>query len=252
MSRVYFHTQHEGPAELLGAERAHAGITVSNLFMAHLRADWDTPSAPSPIRRLLPPDSYITRIPLGTSTWERTLRIWCSTAMMQGDEFHFPDGRRGDPWHVALNTAIVAGSDPVRLLARLHAQCEVHGYIDGPDRAWAADLIQAGRRDKILHRDTGWENVVTLLQAGDTGRVFMSYSVTDPFPNPTAADYPYGDAWYALDPDQQWRLAEAQVTQDATLRIAPETLGAQGFGLGLSAFDLNEMFTDWALEEANR
>ncbi|GAA4304598.1 hypothetical protein GCM10023178_11830 [Actinomadura luteofluorescens] len=32
----------------------------------------------------------------------------------------------------------------MRFLARLHAQCELHGYVEGPNRAWLADVIDQG------------------------------------------------------------------------------------------------------------
>jgi hypothetical protein len=44
----------------------------------------------------------------------------------------------------------------VRFLARLHGQCEVHGWVAGKNRAWLADIIETGRETAILRDDMGW------------------------------------------------------------------------------------------------
>ncbi len=111
------------------------------------------------------------------------------------------------PSSVSLNTALALGSDPVRLAAKIHGWCEVHAWIEGGDRAWAADIIQQGldigayRRglwyvDGVNNTDRlaaehpnrkwssqGWEEVQALLRSRDDGPVVMSYSGCDQFPN---------------------------------------------------------------------
>lgn len=115
--------------------------------------------------------------------------------------------------NISLNTALVAGSDPVRLAAKINGWCESHAWVDGPDRAWMADIINEGLRAGIYRRelwyadtsdgphdkraDQGWGQVVDLLRARDDEPVVMSYSVTDGFPNPWIAgwDPPIDPGW---------------------------------------------------------
>lgn len=185
MSRVYFHTRHEGTAELYGSERACTGVMIDDLFCTLLNTH-DYPSRPSPLRRWFPPDHYIhgpSRMP-----WDQHIRL-ALRSYTEEAVLHLPDGRTVNTWQVALNTAVIAGSDQVRFLARMHAACEIHAWLDGADRAWLADLIDQGRSSGIYRPGMGWEQVAALLRRSADGRVFTSYSVCDAFPNQDAAKY---------------------------------------------------------------
>lgn len=119
-----------------------------------------------------------------------------------------------------LNTALVAGSDPVRLAAKLNGWCEQHCWVEGPDRKWLADIIDEGLRTGLYRRgfwyvgevtnmpakdhpnrkwsDQGWDDVLALLRESDDGPVVLSYSVTDGFPNSKIAGWeppPMPDGW---------------------------------------------------------
>jgi len=159
-----------------------------------------------------------------------------------------------------LNTALVLGSDPVCLAARLHGQCEIHAYVEGPNRAWLADVIEAGL-DQGVYRPvlrpmgpdgsqgepfpTGWAEVVELLRRDSDDPVVASYSVTDGFPNPGVAgwlpddDDPDGEGWYDMTPGEQWARSLAGLRGDPTTRreISPESLRAP-YGHSLSLLDV--------------
>jgi hypothetical protein len=118
--------------------------------------------------------------------------------------------------NVELNTALKLGSDPVKLAAKISGWCETHCYIEGPDREWAAGIIDEGLDVGIYRRglwyvdrvhdsltegpraeqpdakfiSEGWEDVLTHLRSRDDEPVVLSYSVCDGFPNPEEAlDY---------------------------------------------------------------
>ncbi|MCP9976488.1 hypothetical protein [Actinomadura madurae] len=133
-----------------------------------------------------------------------------------------------------LNTALAVGSDPVKLLARIDGQCELHGYVEGPNRAWLADIIDQGLADGVLrrtlryqpHPDTpredwptrplGWDDVTAFLRARDDEPVVMSDSTMDGFPNSDIAEWqpPAGTdlcpGWAAEDPDEWAPLSETE------------------------------------------
>lgn len=187
MSRVYFHSQH-GTAELRGSERAYADFIVTSLTTAAL----DYGAWPG---RSDPLEQFIRNGPRDPKDLGMHLRH-------SNTHFELPDGQKIDGFALTLNTAVIVGNDVIRLLARLHGQCEVHGYVEGPHRAWLASVISRGRADNILRSDAGWEAVGALLASRDDEPVVTSYSVTDQFPNAYVAGYTDDtrgvDTWYEL------------------------------------------------------
>jgi hypothetical protein len=231
---------------------------------------------------MLPPDSYVL-----AQTNERmffdSLRTWMLAGF--GAMLHLPDGTQVNVFETTLNTSVAMGSDPMRLLAKLHGQCEIHAYVEGPNRAWLADIIEQGIEDKILRvwqKDFygGWPAVVELLRSRDDEPVVTSYSVTEQFPNsyvartygswevaldPDAIKQMYelsddddlseyeatyrSDLWYELSNTEQWRFAMEGLRKHnemAHLEIEPETFARQGYGNGMSGFDIMAMLEETA------
>lgn len=256
MSRVTFHSP-SGEAELRGSERAYAAHATNQLALGFLTSY----RARERYGPLLPAGSYlhVTR----DEYWDRTFRTWWTV----GDEvLTLPDVGELAPWTLTLNTALVAGSDPIELLARLHGTCEIHGYVEAEHRGWLADIIEGGQHDKVLRAGAGWDDVVTLLRSRDDEPVVMSYSVTESFPNAHQADWmpPWPDgvpkrwdaltenqqqeradreeAWYELSGDEQWErgLRGLRATGAGNVDLTPDIWGVRGFGNGWSVFDLEE------------
>lgn len=93
-------------------------------------------------------------------------------------------GRTFDGWTVLLNTALAVGSDVVCLLTKIHAQCEIHGWVAGEDRGWLAGLVEQALSEGLLREAvrghaTGWCELVTALRRTSECAVVMSYSVTE-------------------------------------------------------------------------
>jgi len=84
---------------------------------------------------------------------------------------------------IKLNTALSSGNDAIKLMARLHGQCEVHCYVEGPNRNWLASIMRMGRRLHLYRDNEGWEAVIALLESNSVEPVVCSYSVCDSFPN---------------------------------------------------------------------
>ena len=85
--------------------------------------------------------------------------------------------------------ALIAVGGPLRLSARVHGSCEIHGWVDGPNRAWLADVVEEGLASGVLRyayqtQYENWPGVVALLRRTSRPPVVMAYSVTESFPNP--------------------------------------------------------------------
>lgn len=231
MSGVYFHARGREPVRLAGAERHYANLLVADLSCAVLGT-----LGPLDAKRLEPAliDQRRARDPRLLST---LIRI--------GDPLLQVDGTPLHTWHLSLQTGVAVGNDALRLLTRVTAQCEIHGYVEGPNRAWLAGIIDAGRASCVLRRDMGWEAVAALLREADDAPVVMSYSVTDSFPSYGAAclagfHHARGyDAWEELDDAQQWAFALGGIRSRAGLELRPQDWASYRFQ-ELSAFELIE------------
>lgn len=244
MSRVYFHTP-SGTAELLGSERAWMGQYVENI------ASGLVPSATFDQRRLidlLPSDHYLRTHDADSPFWEQ----WYSTAWRVGGDVIEWRGQQISTWEMSLNTAMAVGNDATRMLARLHAQCEIHAWITGVDRRWFAKFIDQGLAVGVCRRGAGWESVVELLRSRNDEPVVTSYSVCDSFPNSYISDWQPAndsdeaiDAWYELPKAERWRLSmPALKRQKGGLRMQPDGWDTMRFGHKLSLLDL--LAGDWA------
>lgn len=271
MSRVYFHTP-TTKAELRGSERAHMGVLVTDIAAGLLNAGGFR--AREEFAPLIRPDHYLKSI---------TERGWSSafeTAWRTGGAGIPMLTWRGhdlDPFTISLNTAATVGNDAVKLAARLHGQCEIHAWVDGPNRAWLADIIDRGMASGVLRAETqGWERVVGMLRARDDEPVVTSYSVCEQFPHSGVGgwmpDWPEGvperwdalspeqqaereardEEWYKLDDSEQWRIAMDALRADTAsgLELKPENWDRFRFGNGLTVFDLTAPDRDRRLERA--
>ncbi|MEU5476756.1 hypothetical protein [Streptomyces mirabilis] len=148
---------------------------------------------------------------------------------------------------ILLNTALVLGSDIVKLAARLFGQCESNCWVDGPHRAWLADIIDEALTGGAYRRDHGWEDVQALLQQRDDQPVVVSYA--ESFPQPWAdwgrdligEDADASDVqayWETLPVDDRWKAGMRRLTDsDARLELVPAWTRFR-FQPGLSFLDL--------------
>ncbi len=144
---------------------------------------------------------------------------------------------------VWLNTVLVVGSDLMALAAKVNAWCESHAWIDGPDRAWMADLIEKGLDAGVYRRtlreyDQGWTDVVAMLRRRDDEPVVLHDSSGNWFP---AAEFAGVDAneWENLRDAQRWDAALTVLRAERPwARLAPDTLSTVRFLHGLTIYDL--------------
>ena len=263
MSRVYFHDR-TGEAEIFGWERAHMGSVVDEFGFGLLhgtdRLDLSSKWDPD-VRSIMTPDTRAQWDGYGLRKDSNSLRVFLgSPGSSWGPKKGLTDGETVDePFHVWLNTCHAGGSDPVKLFARFHAQCEIHCWMEGADRAWVADIIDRGRSTGLYREGAGWEQVAAFLRARDDSEVVLSYSVTDSFPDaglvvgegvlelPDDPDYPGEkdwDHWYRLSEDERWDLGVAALRKQEEgdvmrVQITEGTWDDYYHGYGLNAFKLN-------------
>lgn len=238
MSRVTFTTKNQGSAELLGSERAWASCFCMDLVRGQIRgfnvADFV---------KMFPAGHYLHSIRQDPYRLSEAVR----TAIAAGDDtLTLPDGRTTTGFLASLNTAIVVGNDVVRLMARLHGQCEVHGWVAGKNRKWLSDIIADGCRVGLLREEEGWEAVVDLLRLSDEGDVVTSYSVCDSFPNPSLAGIEYdeeadNEPWEefsSLSADERWDRSFASIKSVGSLEWRPDDWASIRFGQGVTVLDM--------------
>jgi hypothetical protein len=242
MSRIYFHSQSDGNSEVSGAERAHLAVTVGALAYAML----DVHDPFDPIMRLLAPQSLPNTLSKDDySRFSNSFATWFKYAICREDGFVLDDCGFVHNSEIALNTVCAIGNDSLKLMARLHAQCEIYCWVAGPHRAWLAGLIDNALEEKIFRRflrdgfRLGWEDVAAHLRKRDNEPIVCSYSVCEQFPNREVAgwkDDRDGDGWHDLQREDQWSRALAGLP--STLEIHPDTFGSYRFGYGITAMEL--------------
>lgn len=163
-----------------------------------------------------------------------------------------PDGRVMSRFPLKLNTAMVGADDATLLVVRMTAQAEIHGWVDGPNRAWLAGIIERGLAEGTLrsefHNNMGqvfrpgeaWQQVVTLLREPSDEPVVWSYSVSDGWPNSEMAGWTgeREEAFLLLSKTEQWRLSLEGLRAQEGLEMAPDSWRTFRFGHGLSVDDL--------------
>lgn len=235
MSRLYFHTEHDGTAELWGGEFTSLGLLCKHIATGVLALEGPASEA---VIQLIDTGHYLKRdYRASLITWRSRVELY----LRSGEEFLSWKGHRIGVTDLILNTAIAVGSDPVIFAARIAGQGPLHGYIEGMHRRWFADVIDQGLASGVLRRgvrpqDTdgtlkpvtivcGWERVRDLLTVRDSEPVVMSYSVDAWFPGRHIA------AWRpppGTDLTPQWGrddpAAWAELTESAKGEYRDETV----------------------------
>jgi len=222
MSSIAFHTK-EKTVYVGGRERAYCSVLIGNIFrsivdLEGMRFDGDK------AKRIF------VALGLGEDPAPMMLRYALSTA---GGGMREIAGEEWDLFQCELNTIVKIGSDSMKFIAWIHGQCEIHLWVDGPNRAWLADIIDEGLKIGILREESqgydGWGKVAELLRESDEGEVVTSYSVTESFPH---FDYEK-DELMTWEDSIEWLKKRGGGTE-----MKPEEWNEFHFGEGKTAFDL--------------
>lgn len=205
MSRIYFHVKEGDAFELRGSERAYAVVMSDDIALGVARTlgltgsfSWAHLVVPGIDKR-----DYDDKINLRVRA-HHDLRVRVSQTETE------------EAWILNLNTSLLVGNDAIKLLARLHAQCEVHCFVREPNRNWLAEIIEYGVQRKTLREP--FTALAAWLRTGPPGDVVCSYSVTDQFPR------------YDVETDARGNWDEQFKQLDATLELSPITWDDYFFG----------------------
>lgn len=218
---------------------------VSDLFLMALGvSDYDYPDNPHVLRNILEPTHYTAK-ETGqrfASSLSVSLRVGMDSRIL------VVDGEAVNVFSASLNTAVVMGSDPIILSARLHGQCEIHTYVEGANRAWLAGIIERGRASGIFRSDSGWESVIEHFRERADEPVVTSYSVCEQFPNAGASGWKPDkvneegdgdwDAYYDLPSEEQWRMGMEGLRAKLYMEMTPEHWQSYYFNDGQTGFSL--------------
>lgn len=223
-----------GRAELRGQERAAMSHFVSGFAWTVMGFDGSFPDAEAPALKLLFWGVDYVREQTNPAKLVRDARLAHNVCWE-----HKYLGKY-EMFTAQLNTAARLGGDLFALMARLHGQCEMHAWVDGPDRAWLADLIDRGLTERVFRTSLGWEDVIALLRARDDQPVVTSYSVSESFPYALLSSADLGD-----DPSWEERYAagvEALRADDRdhkhSRRLNPAHWTSYHFGHGYTTLQL--------------
>lgn len=228
-------------------ERLCADMAISALGIHTLVMPTD-----ASLRAVLPNDYFrFDRRPRGDAKLVKDAETWLRTA--GGSDSFIIDGRFYFVRDTVLNTAIVMGSDPVRLLARVAGQCEIFGYVEPVNRLWMAGIIDQGIHAGVIRCTPGWVDLYALLKdiGAHPGAVVMSYSASDAFPSAALVhdagvmvamndDGDPSEKWESLPAFDRWLRGMEAVRKNPALELKPDNWGSFRFGHGLTGFDVRE------------
>jgi hypothetical protein len=276
MSAIIFHSIDNDDVEISGAERANFGCTVQNIFDISLEPIFPDKDGRYWIQDFLPKDHYLYK----TDKTRHSLifKNDLSNAMNYSFSSNYLNinDEQFDIFNLTLNTAIIAGSDVIKFMARIHAQCEIHCYVEGHNRQWLSDIIEKGYKSHILRPNMGrngckgWQDVIDLLRKNDNSPVVCSYSVCDSFPNLITSNmnnleisenmteeevdqkkYELQEKYYKLPYEYRFNMGMDYLRNryNFQLELKPENWNDYYFGKNLTGFELRNLHIKYHSQE---
>lgn len=232
---------------------------TDHVFIAALGGE-DTLRPDHFIMKMLPEDCYLQKEP-NDPYFANKLSTFLRVSLASEEDRLVYGNERLNLWETILNTSLYIGNDPLKLAARLHGQCEMHCWAEGPNRKWLAGIMRQGRKINLFRDDEGWEDVIKHMESRDDEPVVCSYSVCDQFPNlgMLPKDFPLSakiadddewttpaearvDAFYALPSEKRWELCMQTLRKEwPHIELTPHNWNDYYFGYGICAFDLEGM-----------
>jgi hypothetical protein len=254
MSRIYFHSKGFDEAEVSGSERAHMDIFTSDLAISTLRPYLidSCGNMKYPILKHLKDPNYFNSFIDNHNEFKNIFEVSFRSSVGGGMTFLYKE-QEISSIALGLNTAMVLGNDAVKLMARIHAQCENHTYVKPENFEWISKIITQGLNLKIYRQNNGWEELIELLKVAKEP-IITSYSVADYFPNSTIANHNIicecnendfcecDDSWEKLTHDEQWDKSWENLEKNTGfLELKPDDWNTFFFNAELTTLDIIEL-----------
>lgn len=238
MSRIYFHFKND-EIEVSGSERAHMGIIIGDIFVGIADPDKDW------LNKVIPKDHYLHSC---CSSYEDAARTW----LRVGEHFEV-NGKKIDLFTCQLNTALVVGGDIIKLMARLHGQCEIFCYCLPKNFKWIKNIVALGLEKHIFRPNSGWEELIIKLGEEKKSPFVCSYSVSNRFPCAYYAGFTSNDEndepckiigskierWENLSHEEQWNKHFSVLRNSlGFLELKPDNWNTYFFSEGITIFDI--------------
>ena len=229
-----------GEAHISADECRHLQETVTNIGWDHIVHDFNPceTGRPSLLRTALGLPDHI----LGTSGNEFEWRARVHLADRGPTiSVHLPGApHAATAADVTTNSVVTDHCDPVALAAHLITAGERNTWVDGTDRTWLADLIDAGRHCVAPHTTgslfdptdadhSGWAAMARLLRAG-TGIAVFNLGVVRGFPSRIWASTEgqnrkqFHEWWREASPADRWSASETGLPECGPV-LRPEGRG---------------------------
>lgn len=164
-----------------------------------------------------------------------TVRAQYGFGGVSSSKVYLPDGSEHDGWTIGLNTLAAVASESVKLLARIHAQCELHCWFSEDHREWFKDQLAAAIEADLL--DAEYRAPLIEWLGNARGPIVLSYSVCDEFPSPAMLEkFQGGECAYeafeqsGMSEEQLFDECLATLQETPSLRITPENNAAMRYG----------------------
>lgn len=236
MSIICFHHQDGHVDEVLGTERATMDILINKVSLSVFdfyasENHWT--------KNLFPARLYET---FTAEILERCLSSFGYPKLNFG-------GKTWPTWVVRSNTAMLLGSDLVKLCVRIHNECEHWARVEGENRKWFAGLCESALSAGIFGKGVGWEQTIESIRSAEDSPVVMSFSVSGGFPTNEVvpSELTAGLEWHDLPYYRQWKLA-IQCLRAQHSEIKPDGFDSHRYGDGIDFLKLREIVFSGASE----
>jgi hypothetical protein len=165
VSRIYFHSP-SGEAQVAGTERAWMGCLIDDIGMATVNGnmlknldEWcEVWLYGKRFSDLLISSGNPGGLPYSTLVERASIALRRESWGPDQSGIWYR-GHRIKTENLTANTAMLVGSEHVQLAVRLHNQCEIHSWVDGPNRAWlptSSTPVSVEDVRNTVGRDGGW------------------------------------------------------------------------------------------------
>jgi hypothetical protein len=226
----------EATASVMGRELAHLNLLITRLTLGLADTGSESSRQWAPLLEHRPPSS-------GQGGFKTWFELSWMAAVGIGESFLSWKGVAIDALTISMNTALTVGSDALKFGARLVGQSDLNLWVDGPDRAWLAQIIVRGLDAGVLRERSGWEHVAELLVSRNDEPVVTA--VSGGFPDLEEIE----DRGLANDADA-WLAAVARLREQWDLQLSPQGWDEWRFTHGLSMLDLTARGNADRLDEA--